>query len=130
MRIFSLIACLGLAVGCVDSSGGVRKNPDKPISDGGIAQMAYEACQQRDLEAGKRLQELGADIKAGKKKYDSLVLDEIKRINTETAASAFSAVEQKLIDSFDPQKTKLDPQKVGEAVSNYGKGRARAGSEK
>lgn len=127
MRFFVFIACFSLLAGCVDSSGGSKKNPDKPIVDSGIAQMAYEACQKRDLEAGKRLQILGADIKAGKKKYDGQVLDEIVKINAETAKSAFSEVEQKLIDSFDPQKTKLDPNKVGEAVISYGRGREKAG---
>ena len=128
MRLFSLIACFGLLVGCVDAPGGVKKNPNKPVIESGIAQMAYEACQKRDLEAGKRLQVLGAEIKAGKKKYDGAVLDEIKKINTETASSAFAEVEQKLVDAFDPQKTKLDPEKVGNAVISYGRGREKAGN--
>ena len=127
MRFFAIITCISFIAGCVDSSGGIKNNPDKPVVDSGIAQMAYEACQKRDLEAGRRLQILGADIKAGKKKYDGQVLDEIVKINTETAKSAFSEVEQKLIDSFDPQKTKLDPNKVGDAVIQYGRGREKAG---
>ncbi len=127
MRLFSLVLCAAVLAGCVDAPGGTKKQPDKPVVESGIAQMAYEACQKRDLEAGKRLQVLGAEIKAGKKKYDGPVLDEIRKINTETASAAFSEVEQKLIDSFDPQKTKLDPNKVGDAVISYGSGREKAG---
>lgn len=127
MSRFSLIACFGLLAGCVDTSGGVRNDPDKPVIQSGIAQMTYEACQKRDLEAGKRLQVLGADIKSGKKKFDGQVLDEIQKINAETASSAFADVEKKLVDSFDPQKAKLDPEKVGNAVISFGKGRQKAG---
>jgi len=92
-----------------------------------LEEISFEACQKRDLIAGKRLIQLGNDIKAGRFKYDGPVLDEFRKINTEVTNECFSGLEKRLRDSFDPNQQKLDPQKVGDATIEYGKGRIRAG---
>lgn len=131
-RGFVFAASLFLAVGCTKPVGENKKpvKPDDNQKVSAIEKAAYDACQQRDLLAGKRLKQLAADIKSGKYPYDGPLLDQIKKINTEETVKAFDGVEKQLRDSFDPKLEKLNPEKVAAAVESYGNGRERAGSEK